>query len=526
MSREMLARPTVLASLVFVMAFGLYGATTSVFLFGYESENAAVAEGLVRIGEFRFIDEPSPLKVHGREGSDGKLYARSGYSQAVLEAPFYAVGWALDSIRDAPPPYRYRELAVRFYNPFAAALTAALLFLIVLLTRRSTAWAIVIAGAFTFASIAWPYSKIGMDTTLMLAVALAFLAVLVAARSPGVVSWAFVVPAIGFAAATKPYGLVLCLPMLVMLWEPWRRAGRATRWRLAAALAVPLGVGLVAVGFVTGWSLDSAASPPPYKPTWSAPINAIGLLVSPGKGLFFYSPLVLLGMLGLLPLWREQRALALAIVGVVGAGIVVPSLTNYWTDETWGPRYLVPVAWLLLVPIAWWGVTQARRAAIAVIAAFGLVVQVVGVTVSYDYYIRVSTPYNSTLGTDAINGAPYTAPEPPALGHDSMRWVPELSPILWQGRVLVSTTSEALGGPPSTFRYRPLAGKHVAIDLRDAERRFGIPVPDFWWTSDAYEGRSKAVAALLFALCAAASALLAIAARRTSRITSRARRAL
>ena len=51
MSRGMLAKPAVLAALVFVMAFSLYGVTTSPFLFGYEGENAAVAEGLVRTGD-------------------------------------------------------------------------------------------------------------------------------------------------------------------------------------------------------------------------------------------------------------------------------------------------------------------------------------------------------------------------------------------------------------------------------------------------------------------------------------------
>jgi hypothetical protein len=522
----MLAKPAVLAALVFVMAFSLYGVTTSPFLFGYEGENAAVAEGLVRTGDFRFVDEPSPLRVYGGTGEDGRVYGRSGFSQALLEAPFYAAGWALDSLRDAPPEYRYRELAVRFYNPFAAGLTAALVFLIVLITRRSTAWAIAIAAAFTFASIAWPYSKIGMDTTLMLGVALSFLAVLFAARSPGVLSWALVSPAVAFAAATKPYGLVLALPLLVMLWEPWRRADREMRARLAAALIVPLAVGLVALGLLGGWSFGRISGTPPYEPTWAAPLNAAGFFLSPGKGLFLYSPLVILGVLGLVPLWREQRTLAIAIVGVVAAGVAVPALTSYWSDETWGPRYLVPVAWLLLVPLAWWGVTRLRRIVIVGLAIVGVAVQVVAVTVPYEYYVKISTPFNSTLATDSINGLPYTAPEPPALGHDSMRWVPELSPILWQARILLSTTSETLGGSPSTFRYAPYAGKPVKIDLRDAERRFGIGVPDFWWVAGPYAARSKAVAALLFLLCVVASALLAVAARRATRLTAPALRSL
>lgn len=511
----MLARPWVLAALVFTMAFGLFGFTTSSRYYGYESETVAVTEGLVKTGRFQIM-QGSPLAVYGHPGKDGRTYGRAGFAQPVLQAPFYLVGWALDGLRDAPPEYRYRDLALRFYNPFVAALTAAAMFGIVLLTRRSIPWAIGIAAAFTFASIAWPYSKIGMDTTLMLGVVLSVLAALVAARSPRPATWAAAGAAIGLAASSKPYGLLLAAPALIVLWEPWRALARRERIRCAAAL---VGVILVFLALIAhfNWVRHGAIDDfgtAPYPVTGWAPVNFVGFLFSPGKGLAFYSPLIILGLLGLPRLWRAQRTFALALIAIVFVGILLPALPSYWTDETWGPRYIVPIAGLLLIPIAWWTTTKLRGAVAVGLASLAVFVQVVGVAVPYDYYVRVTPPYHSLLGLErSLAGLPYVPSNPP-LGHDSTRWVPELSPLVFQANVLWSTTRESLGLSPIVVHYEPYTGQPASIDLNDAEVRFGMPVPDFWWSFGDFHGRAKAFAWLLAALAVASTGLLAVAARR------------
>jgi hypothetical protein len=73
------------------MAFGLYGFTTSSRYYGYEGENAALAEGLVETGRFQIVAD-SPLRVYGHAGKDGRLYGRGGFAQPLLQAPFYAGG--------------------------------------------------------------------------------------------------------------------------------------------------------------------------------------------------------------------------------------------------------------------------------------------------------------------------------------------------------------------------------------------------------------------------------------------------
>jgi hypothetical protein len=72
-------------------------------------------------------------------------------------------------------------------------------------------------------------------------------------------------------------------------------------------------------------------------------LGVVGLLVSPGKGLVFYAPVVLLG-LALCRDWRLWTPLA--------ASVLLHGLMHDWTGGTgWGPRFLVPVLPLVLLPL-------------------------------------------------------------------------------------------------------------------------------------------------------------------------------
>src|SRR6185503_15467606 len=95
--------------------------------------------------------------------------------------------------------------------------------------------------------------------------------------------------------------------------------------------------------------------------TLSAPLNVVGLLVSPGKGLIFYSPLVILGALGLPRLWRQDRWTVLSLGSLLLLLTCIAGASRYWGDEVWGPRFLVAAAWTMLVPIAWWCDSALRR---------------------------------------------------------------------------------------------------------------------------------------------------------------------
>jgi hypothetical protein len=492
--------PFLAALLVFLMAFGLFAATTAP-LTGYEDETAAVTEGLVLNGQFWEI-EGSILQAQGIEGKGGHLYARTGLLQPLLEAPFYGAGHLLDKHFEPVGSAPYRQTLLWFYNPFVAALAAVALFALVFLTRRSIGWAAAIAALFVVASIAWPYAKIGMDTTFMFAILAAFALGAWARIKPAPLPWALTGFAAGAAAATKGYAVLSLTSIAILLLPTFVGLDRRRQLRLALAMGLPI----LAWGVAIGWyNVARFGSPTDFgysdfALTLSMPLNVLGLLFSPGKGLVFYSPLVVLGALGVPRLWREDRAFAAALLVLLATLTCVSGASAYWGDEVWGPRYIVPAAWTLLVPIAWWAGSQTRRRVLAGVASLAFVVQLIAVGGQYSYYMAVVREltgvqvYGARFGVDGER-IPY--------GDDPPRWIPQLSPLLLQAEGLISSqVVEPLGGDGLEVTYAPFEGRSRTLNLSDPDVRLSL---NFWWNGAGTGRRSMALLMLIVSLASGAT---------------------
>ena len=498
-----LSPPVRAGALLFVMAFALFSFTTQP-LTGYEPETGAVTEGLVLEGHF-WDDESSPLPLAADlPGRGGHRYSRTGILQPLLMAPFFAAGHFADVHLGHFSEYPNGYAFLWFYNPFVAALAAVALFALVYQTRRSLKWATTIAVLFTVASIAWPYSKIGMETTFMFAIILAFALAVWARRSPSLLSWGLTGFATGAAVATKPYAVVSVLPIAILLWPALMAMERREKLRLALAACLPVLLWLAVIawynwvrfGSITdfGYHNDPLAK--------SAPLNVFGLLFSPGKGLILYSPLVIVGALGLPRLWKRDRSLALALLAFFFGLTFLAATSAYWGDEVWGPRYIVPAAWALLVPIAWWARTVLRQKVVVGVAALAIFVQVIGVSAQYAHYTDVvrgltGVPiYRDRLGVD---------PEEIPYGNDPTRWIPELSALLVQTEGLISSqVVDRLGGHGLEVTYAPFEGRSRTVNLSDP--KYLMPL-DFWWVPPPhYRLLARALAGLILAISLAAAA--------------------
>jgi hypothetical protein len=498
-----LPRQLLAGVLVFIMAFGLFSFTTQP-LTGYEPETAAVTEGLVLEGHFwDKEDSPLPLKANF-PGRGGHHYSTAGLLQPLLEAPFFAAGHFIDVNVGWFNGYPFGYVFLWFYNPFVAALAAAALFALVFMTRRSLKWAAAIAFLFVVASIAWPYSKIGMETTFMAATLVAFALAAWARRRPTAVVWGLTGLAGGAAVATKPYALVTLVAIAVLLWPTFRAFDRRRRTELALAAFLPVLAWLAAIAWYN-WVRFGSPTDSGYHEsllTLSAPLNVLGLLFSPGKGLIFYSPLVVLGALGLPRLWRQDQSLTAALLVLLAGLISIAGSTTFWGDEVWGPRYIVPAAWVLLVPIAWWADSTVRRKVLVVIASLGVFIQVVGVSAQYAHYVDV---------VDALTGVPVYQDrfgidrEKIPYGNDPTRWVPELSALLIQTEGLVSSQIvDRLGDHGLEVTYSPFEGRSRTVNLSDP--KLSMPL-DFWWyppPEHKWLARFIALLILLASLAAAA----------------------
>ncbi len=117
-----------------------------------------------------------------------------------------------------------------------------------------------------------------------------------------------------------------------------------------------------------------------------------GLLFSSGKSVFLYAPLLFLSLLGLRPLYRRHPG-AIAFSGAVSAFLFL-LMAKWWSglgDWGWGPRLVVPVLPLLLLPAleVFAHPSALRRASVMVLSAAGFVVNFLGIVIDHSHYLWV-----------------------------------------------------------------------------------------------------------------------------------------
>jgi hypothetical protein len=292
-------------------------------------------------------------------GADGALYGPYGVVPSALGVPAYLVG---RSVAAALPP-RYAEVVPRFFfamdDAVLSALTCVLVYLFAYRLGYGNRIAILVSLGFGVGTLAWAYSKYAWSepvTALFLV-----LAVWAAYETTRASSWRWALVsglAVGLAIGSK-ITAALVVPVIVgylLLANPSQGLGVRALRRVLPFLAPLAGTALL-IGLFdlvrfgsmlnTGYNLDSMNA---VLRVWP-PVGIAGLLVSPGKSLFLYSPLALLGVIGWAVLVERRTATALMLALIVLSQVLAVGVLAIWSgDLAWGPRYLVPITALLVLP--------------------------------------------------------------------------------------------------------------------------------------------------------------------------------
>ncbi len=159
-----------------------------------------------------------------------------------------------------------------------------------------------------------------------------------------------------------------------------------------------------------------------------------GFLLSPGKGLLWYSPTLLLGFLGLRESLRRYAAETWLTLGICLATLVFNAKFRIWhADYCWGPRHLAPLSPMILLWSLPWLPEALRRGHLRVrtfmvrgLVALGVSVQLLGASLYWDHYIRV------LIAVKDQTGAPGWFRESLSHGH----YIPVFSPLVGQAWLL------------------------------------------------------------------------------------------
>ncbi len=450
---------------------------------------------------------------NAERGPGGRLYPKAALGQALAAAPFHVVGRLVAAPFAGPRKDLVTRAVTSLLNPFVLGVLAAVLFLLFHSIGASPRGAFFWSVATCLATPLWVYAKSFLTEPLL---ALGLAAGLYGAlrfRDAGEPRHAFLAGlAWGFAVLVKyavaPAVLLLALPFLPQLK---RRAAWPAFAAVAACVLVALAYNAARTGspFGTGYGRQATTA------AFTTPlfVGLYGLLVSSGKGVLWFAPLVALVPAAIGAALRRLRHPALGIVAACTGLLLVYASFEHWAgDGSWGPRYLVPLLPLALVLVVaaeaqepWRG--RGRRWLVGALAGAGLIVQLGGVGVYFGAQMREAGDY------------PYTkALDDPSFMVDS-HFNPAKTPIAGHWRMLVRNTGAHLrgewpritpgGGGVATTPGDPglVAGAVSTVEgarlaLPPAQVEALTRGLDFWWTYAAYAGLPRLplliAAALLF----------------------------
>lgn len=476
--------------------------------------------------------------LHGRiavppgatlRGPDGRDYSKNAAGQAVAALPLVALAEGGAAAARLPEPRR--TLAARFGASFFNAIVVALLLACFYAgLRRLGVRPRVALGAtlgLGFTTPLWVYAKSFMAEPLeALGLWLALSGAVLAGRGAGAVSGAHPGPgadgarlrAAGIAAlgafvaissklSMLPLALACLLPLLWASPVTWL----APLAGVALALAGHAGYDMARFGtpFETGYGAQ--ASPAAF--TTPILVGLYGLLLSSGKGVLWFAPLLWLAFAG----WRAafgsssdteapQRLrddpwcrAALGVLAVWCLGLLEFARFQHWAgDGSFGPRYLVPLLapGFLLVAFALDRASGWGRGVAWIVAVAGLAVQIGGVGIYFGAQMREAGDY------------PYPLPlEHPRFMSDS-HFNPAFSPIAGHWRMLARNVREHLAGHTPRIGASGDVDARLGVSAEDQARL--LHALDLWWLYLTYAGYPAlplgvvAVALALFALAALA----------------------
>lgn len=366
-----------------------YIATAGGHLYTTDEEGLFRAAESWAVGRWGEIDDDPRIHLPATRGRDGRLYAYYAPGFQVAAAPLAAAGRAAGAVVPYGAPYAARAVA-SVMNQVIVAATAALLFAAgrrIAPARAAAAAAI----AFAFATYAWPRAKsFGTDPL----VGLCHLGAVAALLEGATPRRAFCAGLSGAAAVLTRYDAVVGLATPVILSLASARPAASTAALAAGVAPAPLLLGLYNLHrfgspLATGYP-DVAGG---LAHAFSTPLTegGLGLLMSPGRGLVWHSPASLLGLAGLAILAHKQRTLAAAIGVAFVLHVAVFGKALAWHGgAASGPRLLYPVFPLVAlasVPLfarVFGGAGRGLRAAVGIVVAAGLAVQILAVVASPD----------------------------------------------------------------------------------------------------------------------------------------------
>ncbi|HVA88508.1 MAG TPA: hypothetical protein VNL71_01565 [Chloroflexota bacterium] len=445
------------------------------------------------------------------ERPGGPYFTKYGLGQSLLATPLYAlggvIGRAFPVVSQGASGINRAEVQAAVtsaYDPLVTALTAVLLCGLALRLGWSRRVGLALALTFGLATPAWAYTATFFsEPTIALCLIGALAAILWSTDGPTPLGSVVCGGWLSLALLTHLADSLLYVAVFgaYLLVEAIRR----NRWENLAAFSAPLVLallvtadynlarfgGIMSTGYGIVGDYHDLHPPRTLQGFWE---GIYGPVLSPGKGVLLYAP-ILFAAAWAWPRFRRRQwsaagwlCLALSVAAVLGHANTLIVWLGGWA---WGPRFVVPILPLAILPLGAWLAEGSRIAwrLTWALGALGLLIQIPALLLDYSVYIAHLR--------DTVPGRCIWQAE------DLYKWRPQYSPLIGQWeRLFDSATYQGVPRPSA----QTIAGGAFT------------PSPHPWWSLLADQGVSHGWVALAAgALGLAAFGALILVARAAAR---------
>jgi hypothetical protein len=417
-------------------------------------------------GETEPVEQFKGGDGYGLYGKDGRYYAKYGLGWSLAAAPFYMIASALSGLVPGVTEGFLTRSFVMMLNPL---LTAGSCVLFYLLARKlyELHISITLTVLFGFGTIAWYYAKSAFSEPLVMFL---LLAAILAVEMDLTTLAGF---ALGGMILTRQTAVFIVMPVLVWAFYRWLRC-KPSRWFYKIVVfLLPLAFSQLITWTYNYYRFGDILEYGYQRVGWDTPLltGLYSLLLSPGKGLLIFSPVLLLGIIG----WPfiKRKDLAWLILGIGAAYLLPHAMYRDWSGGGgWGPRLLLPIIPVCLLPsgmvIEKWKRNLFGRFALVFILAVSMIIQVLGISMNWARHLQRVFD-GSSSPSEYFNRVHYSWVDSPIVGQvQSLR---EASALLQN-----QSSREVLAGFVNSDGYNGIIDRQSwAVHL------LSFNVPDFWF---------------------------------------------
>lgn len=352
-------RINALAILIFFIS--LYSLFSIGHFGGDGYQDYLTAESIVLDGNLSLYDRPGDedeinyISVKGIKGRDGKIYSsRGALGIPLVLSLFYFIGNLVASFFKNLPHDFITMFFCSFANPVISAFNCFLIFLICKYLKFNIKIATIVTFIYGLMTMIPAYTRTGFtEPALILTMLLGFYSSLKYRDNPKILYLLFSGICTSLIVFVRVSGLIF-VPIFIFyaVWNIIERPQFKTRLRdilvFMISFLVPFSFILIYNSWIYGSLLNFGKSNVIYYGTriMASTHFLKGLyyyLLSPGKSLFIFNPVLVLAVIALFSNWEERKKehIFFTLIFVVNLLFYVKSFRR-GSLFSWGPRYLLP----------------------------------------------------------------------------------------------------------------------------------------------------------------------------------------